>query len=439
VQHVDTWRRAGTALTLTLLLAACAPAAPASPTAAPAKPTEAPKPAATAAPAKAAEAKPAASPAAKVEAKAAEAKPAEAKPAPSPAAKSAEAKPAASPAAKPAAKPALSKAEGAAFDEKAVADFYRGKTLRIIVATTAGSLFDNWGRIMGRHMPKHIPGNPNIVVENMAGAGHVIGANHVFNVAPKDGTVFGTFVETQVINQMTGGQGIQFDMAKYNWLGSVSSSNIACLVRTDLAPVNSYQDMLKPDAREIVFATTGPGSSGYEYPLLMKELTGAKIKLVTGYPGNQEVRLAIEKGEAEGYCATWDAVKRSLEPWIQAGKPPYKIVAQEGKERHPDLKDVPLAQEFVKNADDKRILQILNVPNQYAKPYALPPGVPMDRVEALRAAFLASFNDPELKAEADKGQLEYSPSPGPELQAAFTDVLASPPAIVQRFRTLLGR
>ncbi len=325
-------------------------------------------------------------------------------------------------------------------DVKAVEDFYRGKTVKIIVATTPGALFDVWGRLLARHMPRYIPGNPNMVVENMPGAGHLIAANHLFNVAPKDGTVIGTFVEAQVINQLTGGKGVEFDMARFQWIGAVSGSNLACLTRTDIgARVSDIRDMVRPDAPEAVFASTGPGSTGHDYALLIKELLGARLKLVSGYPGNQEVRLAIEKGEAEGYCATWDAVRRGVQPWIEAGKPPYKIILQEGHSRHPDIKDVPMTTELAKSEEDRVLFRIMHGPNDYAKPYAAPPGTPTDRVDALRQAFMAAMRDPELVAEANKAELDMDPRSGSEVERGFREILNTPKPIAERFAKLMGR
>lgn len=379
-----------------LLVAACTPAAP-SPTAAPAKPAP------TAAPAKAD-------------------------------APAAPAKPAAAPE-----KPAAAQPAAATYDRKAVEEFYAGKTVRVIVATTAGSLFDAWGRIMARHMPKYIPGNPNMIVENMPGAGQLIGANHIYNAAPKDGTVIGSFVETHVVNQLTGGKGIEFDMARFSWIGAVQPAQVACLVRTDIgSKVSDLNAMIGPNAKEVVFGTTGPGTNGYDFPFLMKELLGANIKLVSGYPGNQEVRAAIEKGEIEAYCATWDAVRRGIEPWKQAGGPPYKIIVQEGADRLPDLKDVPLMRELTKSEDDTLMLKIMSGPNNFARPYTAPPGIPADRLEALRHAFLESFKDPDLKAEAEKSALEFDPRSGTQVEAGMKEILATPKGSAERFTKIMA-
>jgi tripartite-type tricarboxylate transporter receptor subunit TctC len=381
-----------------LSLSACAPAAAPPPTAPPAKPTEAPKPAAAAAPT-AAVAAPTAAPA-------------------PPAAQAAAAAPKA--------------------DPKAIEEFYKGKTVRVIVATTAGSVFDAWGRLVARHMPKHLPGNPNMIVENMPGAGHLIGANHLYNVAPKDGTAIGTFVETQVTNQLVGGKGIEFDMAKFNWIGSVQASNVTCVARSDTSnKITDLSALIGPSSKEVVFGTTGPGTNSYDFPSLMKQVLGANLRLVSGYPGNQEVRKAIEGGEVEAYCATWDAVGRGLEPWKQAGAPPYVILVQEGEQRHLELQDVPLMRELAKTEDDKLMFKVLSGPSSFTRPFAAPPGTPPERVEALRQAFMDVFEDPELIDEAKKASLDFEPKSGAQVQAGMQEVLNTPPAAAERFTKLM--
>ena len=401
------YRLLGVASAALLAVSACAPAAPTSKPAEPAKPVAEPqKPQPAAAPS----VQPAAEPA----------------------------KPAASPAAAAPAAPAAAAAPK--VDVKAIEDFYKGKTVRVIVATTAGSAFDAWGRLIARHMPKHLPGSPTMIVENMPGAGQLIGANFLYNIAPKDGTTIGTFVETHVTNQLTGGKGIEFDIAKFNWIGAVQSSNIACLARTDAgSKAPDLAAMIGPNAPEAIFGTTGPGTNGYDFPFLMKQLLGVNIKLVSGYPGNQEVRLAIETGEIQAYCATWDAVKRGLEPWKAAGTPPYKILVQEGAERHPDIKDVPLLHDLAKSEDDKRMFILLSGPSNYTRPFAAPPGTPPDRVEALRQAFMETFKDPELIQETKKADLDYDPRTGAQVQAGFIEILNTPKESAERFTKLMAR
>jgi tripartite-type tricarboxylate transporter receptor subunit TctC len=384
-----------------LVLSACAPA-PAAPTAAPSKPTAAPAAAPTVAPA-----------------------------APAPTATAPAAKPAEQPAPTAAAAPPR-------LDAKVVEEFYKGKTIRVIVATTAGSTYDAWARLLARHMPKYIPGNPSMIVENMPGAGHLIGANHLYNAAPKDGSVIGTFVETQVNNQLTGGKGIEFDMAKFSWIGAVQPANVVCIARSDTPnKITDLSTIIGPNAKETIFGTTGPGTSSYDYPQMMKSVLGANIKLVSGYPGNQEVRKAIEGGEVEAYCATWEAVRRGLEPWKQAGTPPYKILIQEGEQKLTDLADVPQMRDLAKTEEDKLMFKVLSTPANFTRPYMAPPGVPLERVEALRQAFMDAFKDPELAQEAQKADLEFDPRPGAQVEAGMKEVLSTPPAAVERFTKLM--
>jgi tripartite-type tricarboxylate transporter receptor subunit TctC len=344
--------------------------------------------------------------------------------------------PAASPAAAAATQPASqpsSQPSAGSFDAKAVEEFYKGKTIRVIVATTAGSTYDAWARVITKSMGKYVPGNPGFVVENMPGAGHVIGANYLFNAAPKDGTVIGTFVETQVLNQLAGGKGIEFDMGKFSWIGAVNPSNTVCVARTDIGnKLTDFQNLLGPNAKEAIFGSTGPGATSHDYPVLIREVLGGKIKLVSGYPGNPEVRQAIEKGEAEAYCGTWETVDRSLEPWRQAGSPPFKVLMQEGEERVEELKDVPYLRSFAKTDEERLMIKLLSTPANYTRPYTAPPGTPADRVEALRKAFLEVFKDPELVADAKKARLEFAPRGGQQVQAAMLDILATPPAAGDR-------
>jgi tripartite-type tricarboxylate transporter receptor subunit TctC len=372
----------GAALTLALAWA-CAPQAPA-PTSAPAKP------AATPAPAKAE---------------------------PPPAAP-------AQPAEKPAAKPADT--------------FYAGKTIRVITGFTPGGLFDGWSRLLAKHMPKHIPGNPTMVVENMPGAGSLTAANHVYKVAPKDGTVIGNFIQSHILNQITGLAGVEFEMQSYEWLGAVSNAVPACVAR-DETGVKTFADAIPPSGRQVILGTSAPGSTGYDYPVVMSKALGANFKIVTGYPGNNEVRLAIEKGEVEGYCVAYEVLKPTLQPWIEAGQPKVSIFVQAPPEgqKHPEMPNVPVIWDFVKNEDDKKVFKLLIAPEQFYWPFALPPGTPTDRVQILRKAMADAFNDPELAADADKAKWTKNPVTGEQIQKVIKDVLDTPEPIKARLREYL--
>jgi tripartite-type tricarboxylate transporter receptor subunit TctC len=348
--------------------------------------------------------------------------------------------PSGAPKAKPKPAAQAAGAPAGAAESPAGGNFYAGKTIRIIVATTAGSAFDHYARVLSRYMPKYIPGAPNIIVENMPGAGHLIGANYVYNLAEKDGTVMGTFVEQQVLNQIVGGKGIEFDAAKFNWIGAATTVEQACLVRTDTpARIAEFREMLGPTGKQAIFATTAPGGSGYEYPMLFKDTLGLNVRLVTGYKGNQEVRLAIEQGEADGYCASWDAVKRGIQPWQEAGQPPFKVVVQEGDERIAELGDVPMAHDLAQSPDDRQLFQLLNTPGNMSKPYAAPPGTPADRVEILREAFMATWRDPQAIEEVEKGHISLNPRSGAQVQAAVQELLNTPKPLVDRYAKAVGR
>jgi tripartite-type tricarboxylate transporter receptor subunit TctC len=243
-----------------------------------------------------------------------------------------------------------------------------------------------------------------------------------------------------VVNQLVGGKGVEFDATKFSWVGAATSVAHACLVRPDTqARIGDFQELLGTNGKRAVFATTGVGSSGYEYPMLFKEVLGANIRLVTGYKGNPEVRLAIEGGEADGYCASWDAVYRGLQPWKEAGTPPYKLIVQSGPEKVAELADVPMARDFARNEEDRQLFSLLDAPGAFAKPFAAPPGIPADRLEILREAFAATWRDPQAIEEIKKADVSLDPKTGPQVLAAIQEILSTPRPVVERYSKLVGR
>jgi tripartite-type tricarboxylate transporter receptor subunit TctC len=404
----------GVLAAVALLSVACSQPAPASPTAAPAKP------AATAAPAKATEAaKPAA-------------KPAEAKPAASPVAKPAEAKPAAS----PAAKPALSKAEGAAFDEKAVADFYRGKNIRILVGFAPGGGYDTSSRLVARFLPKYLPGNPNVVVENVTGAGSMIAANQVFRTAEKDGTIIGSFNSNLVLLQALGSAGIEYDARRFNWLASWGSSPSACIARAD-GPVKSFQETMA--GKEWIIATEAPGTTTHDVPAVLKSVLGANLKLVQGYDGTSKLRLAVESKEVDGACWSWDSIKSTAQAWFDQTPPVGKVLIIMGEKTpdHPWLKDVPAAETLAKNPQDKQLLAAVSAPAEMTWPLAVAPEVPKDRVEALRQAMVKVSEDKEFQAETQKAKLDVTFSNAQLVEQKAGRVLSMTPDLVEKLKAAL--
>jgi tripartite-type tricarboxylate transporter receptor subunit TctC len=424
------------------LLAACAPAAP-SPTAAPPpKPTEAPKPAATTAPAKPteapaakpAEAKPAASPAAK-----AEPKPAEAKPAPSTGSGQALSKaegPAPSPAvaAKPAASPA------AKVDEKALADFYRGKTMKIVVGTGPGGTFDAYSRLLARYMPKYLPGSPNIIVENRPGAGGLTAANAVYNVEPQDGTILLSVNEYIAFLQAVGAPGVQLDAAKMNWLGASVKTAFICTGRID-SGVSSVQELMS-GSKELLIGTISPANSTHDVPAVLNATLGTKMKLVPGYESFNVIKLAIERKEVEGVCGGWDGFVLVMNDLIQPDKPVLKTLVSLGPltpqaQEFPFLKDVPVAESVATTDEAKQLLRVMNTPAQMSKPFAVGPGVPMERVAALRDAVAKSYADAEFLAEAKRSNLFATFSSGTEVQGLVQQMLATPKPVLDKLKDVL--
>jgi tripartite-type tricarboxylate transporter receptor subunit TctC len=392
-----------TFLALSATLFGCAPAPAASPTAVPTKPPAAPAAAApTAAPAVPA---PAASPL---------------------------------PAAQPATSPAPAAAKPTTYDERAVAEFYRGKTLKIIVGLAAGGGFDTIYRIWGRHASKHIPGNPTVIVENMTGAGGLVAANHLYNAAPKDGTAMGTMdLFVTVLGHIAGARGIELDPARFNWVGNPGDETPAvCALRTELG-LNSFSDVLKSD-RELVLGASGRGNVFYATPRVVQAATGAKIKLVDGYAGNPAVRAAVEGNELDGACWTIASMRTTAPHWFEGDPPPMRIVMQSGKTPYRDLPNVELLRSYVTDPSLLRMVDVLENAIFHTYLSAMPPGVPPDRVAAVRDAWLKTWNDPDLKEDLAKTQFRFSPVSGEETERVIKDLLALPAEEGKRIGQVFG-
>jgi len=313
------------------------------------------------------------------------------------------------------------------------ADFYRGQTLSIVVGSGAGGGFDTTARLVARHIGRHIPGEPTVIVVNMPGGGGLVAANHVFSAAVKDGTVVGLFHEAQVMNQVTRGEGVQFDLRQFNWLGSSYDDPNVCLVRAD-APVTSFKEMIGR-GMSIAVGGTGPGSNTYDAPRVLAAATGASIKAVAGYPTTNDVRVGVERGEIQGMCLGWESVQSASGEWLKSGY--AKVFVQNGASRHPDLADVPLAIDFAKDEDSKTLLRLVDAPGAMAKPFALPPGVDPGRVAILRAALAANYVDPQFLQEATAMNLEFQPKTPEQIQQILAEVLATPPETAAKYRQII--
>jgi tripartite-type tricarboxylate transporter receptor subunit TctC len=312
--------------------------------------------------------------------------------------------------------------------------FYKGKTLRIVVGTSAGGGFDAYTRMITRHLGKHIPGNPNILVENMPGAGHRIGANHVYKIARPDGLTLGHFQGGLFLAQAMGEEGIQFDALKYEFIGAPVKDNRACAI-TKASGITSMERW---------FATKTPvklggigGGATEEIPRILRVALGLPIQVVSGYKGTAEIRLAADSGEIAGGCWTWDSIRATWSGAIRSGE--AIVVLQILNKPHPELASVPLAVTFAKSDEARQLIQVgIQDPSDYYRPYVAPPGTPKDRVRILRKAFSDTMKDPELLADAGKSKLDIEPVNAEELERTVAGLFKLSPSLLNRLKEIFA-
>ncbi len=314
---------------------------------------------------------------------------------------------------------------------QSVADFYKGKTITVIVGYTAGGGYDLYARALARHMGRHLPGNPNFIIQNLTGAGSLNAANNIYNVAAKDGTVFGTFARGLPIEPLIGTARVQFEAAKFTWLGS-GTNEISICATWHTSPIKTWQDAL---GRQFAVGGEGAGSDPDTYSAFVRNVFGVKLKLVTGYHGTSDIILAIERGEVDGRCGwSWSSIKSTRAAWIKEKKLNYLIHMSESKA--PELPDVPLIADFA-NDRQKQILKLVTSRQIMGRPFAAPPGVPADRRQALRRAFDATLKDPAFLADADKLQLDVNPVTGEEIDRLIAELYTTPNDVVEEARAAI--
>ena len=315
-----------------------------------------------------------------------------------------------------------------------VADFYRGKTFTIVVGYSAGGGYDLYARAISRHISKHIPGNPTIIVNNMPGAGSVTSANYLYNVAPKDGLVMATFSRGLPMEPLIGTAKTQYDATKMTWIGSASNELSVCAVMPR-APAKNWNDFL---TKETTLGGEASGSDPDTYALMVRGLFGAKLKVVTGYPGGNDMTLAAERGEIDGRCGwSWSSIKATRPDWV-SGSNKLSVLLQLSMERHKDLPDVPSAYELAVNDTQRAIIRLIVGRQLIARPFAAPPGIPPARRDALRKAFMDTMKDPAFLAEAKAMSLEIEPVNGEDVTKLINDIYASPREIIEQARHILA-
>jgi tripartite-type tricarboxylate transporter receptor subunit TctC len=329
---------------------------------------------------------------------------------------------------------AIALTAGTASAQDPVEQFYRGKTINITIGSSAGGGYDTYARTLGRHLSKYIPGNPIVVPQNMPGAGGNKAAGYIYTVAPKDGTAIGALFPGGVVAPLLGDVPIQHDPAKLIYLGSMNSDVYTCVARTD-APVQTFKDVL---SKEMIVGASNEGGTTRDMPAMSNNVLGAKFRIVTGYSGTREIALAVERNEIHGICGFGYTSLLSTKPdWLT--NKVVRILVQENAKGAPDLnkQGVPRTLDFAKNEEDRQVMELVYSQAVFGRPYVFPPGVPAERVAALRKAFMAALNDKDLQAEAKKIKLDLEPLSGDEVQAMVTRLFAMPKSIVTRAKQSL--
>ena len=323
----------------------------------------------------------------------------------------------------------------------AQSDFYKGKTITVYIGTTPGALYDQWGRILAQHMGKHIPGKPDMIVQNMPGAGHMIAANYVYNKTKPDGlSLIGSIVPTLYFDQLVGRKEAQYDWAKFVWIGSPVQGESQMYMRAD-TPYKTIEDVrgAKEPPR---CGAQGTSDSAYYLPKLFEETIGTKFNLVQGYPGGPEIDLAVERGEIHCRAFTIEAFM-SREPYHTWRKKGFvRNIIQTGKKRDAKLPETPTLWELMDRyktpEPSRRLATLMLASGQLGRPMMGTPGIPADRSKILRDAFNTTMKDPEFLADIDKRQFDLDPVPGEELEKIVKDVMSQPPDIIARMKKLLG-
>ncbi len=314
------------------------------------------------------------------------------------------------------------------------AEFYKGRNVDLYIGYSPGGAYDLYARLVARFMGRHIPGNPTIVPKNMAGAGSLVLANWLYNVAPKDGSAFGVIGRGTAFDPILGNQKAQFEGPSYTWLGSANNEVSVC-VAWHTSGVTKIEELL---TRELVVGGTGAAADTDQFPRIMNGVLGTRFKIVTGYPGGNEVGLAMERGEVQGRCGwSWSSVKTTHPGWYDEKR--IHILVQLALEKHRDLPDVPLVVELAKNDEQRRILELIFARQVMGRPFLAPPGIPRERAEVLRKAFMDTMRDPEFLATAEKTQMEITPVSGEKVEKLVKDLYATPPHITQKAAALLAR
>lgn len=316
----------------------------------------------------------------------------------------------------------------------ATKEFYEGKTIRFVVGFSAGGGFDVYSRTIARHLGKHIPGNPTVIVENMPGAGSRVSANHLYKVAKPDGLTIGHFIGSLLMDQIVGRQGIEYDAQKFEYIGVPVKDNPVCAL-TKASGISSIQEWLASKT-PVKLGGSAPGNTTDDYPNILKATIGLPIHLVSGYKGTSDIRLAADSGEVAGGCWTWGSMKATWSRAVEGGS--VVVVLQMLPQPDPDFPKVPLAISFAKTEEARQLIQAgIHDMSAIIRPYVLPPGTPKERLQILRNAFTDTIRDPEFLTEARKSKIDINPLSGEEVEKTVSKLFRISPSLAMKLREIL--
>jgi len=312
------------------------------------------------------------------------------------------------------------------------AEFYKGRTIDMEIGYSVGGGYDLYARLVARHLGKHIPGNPTVVPKNMEGAGSLRLANWLYGAAPRDGSAIGATSRGAAFDPLLGQMGAQFDASKFSWIGSANDEVSVC-VALPSSGVTTFEDVL---TKPLTIGSTGVGDDTYQFPAVINAVLGTKFKIITGYPGGNDVTLALERGEVQGRCGwSWSSLKATRADWVASKK--VIVLVQMSLSKHPDLPDVPLIMDFAKTDEQRQIFKLIFARQVMGRPYVAPPDVPKDRVTALRQAFADTMKDKEFLDDAAQGRFEINPVSGERLEALVNEIYQTPPEVAKKAGAML--
>jgi len=310
-------------------------------------------------------------------------------------------------------------------------DTFAGKSMATIIGFGPGGGYDLWGRTVGRHIGRHLPGAPTVIPQNMPGAGSYAAASYIFNIAPKDGSVLGIIARDAALGPLSGATGARFDPTRLSWIGTPTKETNVC-VAYHTSQVKSVLDLYD---KQLIVGDTGPGTGTRSYPKALNELLGMKFKLVGGFPASSDVFLAMERGEVEGICESLDSIKIRRPDWIPTRK--ISILFQGGAEPNPELDGVPFVLDLALTGEQRQALEFLYAGQGIGRPFVAPPDLPPDRLKMLRDAFKATMTDPAFVAEAQKSKLDLEPEDGEHLAVLIAKIYATPKPIVDKITGMI--